>query len=389
MQSILWTVLFSLLGVIGLAGWLTPLIDVRIRRWHPRHLSDTPPGSDAALPRLSILVPALNEEATVEAAMRSLLALDYPILEILAIDDRSTDQTGAILDRLAVEEPRLRVLHIRELPAGWLGKNHALHVGSLQATGEYLLFTDADVHFEQGALRRAVALAVEQDLDHLVLFPEVVLKGFWETLCVWLFGIILVFNYRPWRLSDPKSKAYLGIGAFNMVRASTYRKMGGHAALPMDVADDMKLGKKMKESGGRADSVQGDGYVSVRWVEGLWGLVEGLKKNMYGGFHFQPWRVLVGVFGLFCLFLWPVLGLFVGPAGTRLLCVVSLAMMVYAARIAPPKPGLSPLFGLAFPLGTLVIYYIIYRSILYTYRQGGIVWRGTHYALADLRKGIV
>src|SRR2546423_821839 len=147
-------------------------------------LADLSPDGAGLMPPLSVVVPALNEEATVEAAMRTLLALDYPDLEIIGVDDRSTDETGAILDRLAAEDARLRVTHVRELPPGWLGKNHALHVGSAVARGEWILFTDADVHFERDALRRAVRYAVYRRLDHLVVVPQVLLAGFWETLFV-------------------------------------------------------------------------------------------------------------------------------------------------------------------------------------------------------------
>ena len=132
------------------------------------------------MPTLSIVVPACNEEDTIERGMNSLLALDYPHLEIIAVNDRSTDRTGAILDRLALSDPRLRVLHVETLPAGWLGKNHAMHSGSQAAKGKWLLFTDADVVFAPDALRRTVAFAERECLDHLVLSPRCETHGFWE-----------------------------------------------------------------------------------------------------------------------------------------------------------------------------------------------------------------
>jgi hypothetical protein len=322
--------------------------------------------------------------------MRSLLSLDYPDLEIIAVDDRSTDQTGPILNSLAATDPRLRVVHIANLPPGWLGKNHALNTAGNIATGDYLLFTDADVHFDPTVLRRAVVLAVQKELDHLVVFPDVELHGFWETVAVWFFGIMLVTKYRPWKVPDPKAKeSYLGIGAFNLVKIIAYQRMGGHAALPMEVADDMKLGKLLKASGARADSAASDSMVRVRWVVGLWGMVTGLTKNLYAGFGFKPIPALTSAILLFLVTTWPAIGLVTGPWYARLICLGTLALMVLTAAAAPASRGKTSLYGLAFPLAGPILIYIILRSMAFAYRQGGIRWRGTFYPLNELRKGVV
>lgn len=382
--------IFYLAALCGLLGWLAPQIQGRRSGWRPARLGSMPPDALPAFPRLSIIVPALNEEETIEAAMRTLLVLDYPDLEIIAVDDRSTDRTGAILDSLAAQDSRLRVAHVETLPPGWLGKNHALQTAANSAAGEYLLFTDADVHFEPTTLRRAIALAAQKELDHLVVFPEVELHGFWETVTVWFFGIMLVLKYRPWRVPDPEAKdSYLGIGAFNLVRADAYRRMGGHAALPMEVADDMKLGKLLKESGTRADSASSDGMVRVRWVVGLRGMVTGLTKNLFAGFGFRPLPALASAAALFLFAAWPPIGLFVGPWPARFVCLCTLWLMVLTAQAAPAARHKSPLHGLAFPLAALVLIYIIFRSMAFTYREGGIRWRGTFYALDELRRGVV
>lgn len=381
--------IFWILAIISLLAWAAPLIDAMRSGWQMLYLDKLPVDDALLLPRLSVIVPALNEEKTVEAAMRTLLALDYTDLEIIAVDDRSTDGTGAIMDRLAAEDVRLQVVHVTELPAGWLGKNHAMHLGGQAATGEFLLFTDADVHLDRSVLRRAVGYAQSHTLDHLVLFPEVVLKGFWETVSVWFFGVMFSMTFRPWRLADPNNDSFIGVGAFNLVRAEVYRRAGGHAALPMDVADDMKLGKKMKQAGGRADVLMSGGLVKVRWVVGLRGIVVGLTKNMFAGLDFNPLKALGGVVGLFILAVWPVVGLFVGSLIPRIICAGILLLMVYIASRGKPTPEATVLYGLAFPLAGLVVIYIIFRSMFYTYKQGGVVWRGTLYPLEELRKGIV
>src|SRR5262249_25363516 len=160
------------------------------------------------------------------AAMRSLLALDYPNLEIIGVDDRSRDRTGEVLDRLARDDERLTVVHIDELPAGWLGKCHALHVGASRARGEYLLFTDRDVIFARQALRPAVAYVADRRLDHLCLNPTLIAGGFWERALVACFGMLFFAAFRPWLIPTRFRGAYCGIGAFNLVRSDVYRAVG-------------------------------------------------------------------------------------------------------------------------------------------------------------------
>lgn len=386
--------IYGILGLFVSVMWgaVTLLLIRHVRQ--VTHLKDVPVEETDSLPRLSILVPALNEGGTVEQAMRTLLALDYPDLEIIAVNDRSTDMTGAILDRIATEvntptHTRLRVVHVTELPPGWLGKNHALHLGSQQATGEYILFTDADVHFEPSALLRAVRYMRSRTLDHLVIFPQVILVGFWETLYVTFFGTMFAIYTRLWEVANPKSKAHIGVGAFNLVRADTYRKMGGHAVLPFDVADDVKLGKKMKESGGRQEIIPADDMVRVRWVVGLRGAIEGLTKNMFAGVAYRPERVLSSALALLLLVVYPYIGIGFGPLWTRLLCGIAVLCMPLLVWCLPPAPRVSPLYGLFYPVAGLLFLYTLLRSMIYTYRQGGVVWRGTLYPLSELRKGVV
>lgn len=192
------------------------------------------PSIDGPTPRVSVVFSALNEAGTIEPALRSLSALDHPDLEIIAIKDQSTDDTGAILDRLTMQHPGLRVLHIETLPPGWLGKSHALHQGSKLASGEYVLFTDADVVFEPSAITRAVAHCEQHRLDHLVVLAEFIAHDRLMGMLL-LNGMILFYSkHKPWKLRT-SSKHYFGMGAFNMVRATAYRQAGGHQALALAV----------------------------------------------------------------------------------------------------------------------------------------------------------
>jgi len=377
-----------IVALLGFAYWSTRTFGL-LRHWARRpHLSALPAGGEG-LPRLSVVVPALDEEATIEGAMRSLLEVDYPGLEVIAVDDRSTDRTGVLLDDFAALDSRLRVLHVKELPAGWLGKNHAMHHAARQARGQWILFTDADIHFEASALRRAVAFAESSGLDHLVVLPECVVTGFREKLFQGFFWVLFACKLRPWKVRDPKSRAHIGVGAFNMVRADFYRRAGGHAAMPMEILDDVKLGKLLKQRGARQDCVAAGALVRVRWVEGVGGAVRGLTKNLFAALHYSVLRSVAGSLLLLAGVAWPAVGLFVGPAGARLLCAGTLACMVLAIRAATQTPGLSRLYGLGFPIAAVVFVYIVARSTIHTLRQGGVVWRGTLYPLAELRRGVV
>jgi hypothetical protein len=341
-------------------------------------------GTEPDYPRLSVVIAACNEASTIEPALLSLLEQDYPNLELIVVNDRSTDETGEILERLASGRDLLRVCTITELPSGWLGKTHALHQGSLKATGELLLFTDADVHFEPHALRDSVRALFHLDVDHLVVSPKLVLRGFWEELMTtyffWLFGV----RFRP-ELTYVNKKCFVGIGAFNMVKTASYRSFGGHTSLTMQVADDLMLGKLVKKHGMRQACLKGPEVLRVRWLSGLWGIVRGLEKNSYAGLDYSlPFTLLANI-GLLVLGLAPLLGMWWGGASAvwGVLCWGAMGLCGALVSTITHTPRWS---GLAFPLATVIMCFIILRSAWLTEKQQGIRWRGTFYSLAELRR---
>ena len=393
-------------SLFALLLWLSAATALCVGMRRIESLTDVPPAADADCPSLSVVVPACDEAAAMEPALRSLLALDYPHLELIVVDDRSTDGTAAIVERLAAAHPQLRLLRVSELPSRWLGKNHALQVGSQAASGDWLLFTDADVVFHPGALRRVMAWAARRRSEHVVALPRVVVHGFWERLFVPYFMAMFNLRYRPWKVADRGSPAYLGVGAFNLVRADRYRAIGCHAALPLEVADDMKLGKLLKAHGTRSGVVSAAGWISVRWVVGLRGIVEGLTKNSFAGLEFRLGTVVLSVILQLVGSVSPSFGLFAGGPAAVTSGLALACMGLAAAAVAPPEsadggrqtvfsPGrltaprrlLSALWGLAFPLAALIFAYILIRSTWLTYRRGGVLWRGTLYPLEELRRG--
>src|SRR4051812_1089949 len=172
-------------------------------------------------------------------------------MEIVAVDDRSTDDTGAVLERMAASDQRIRVVHITELPSGWLGKNHALHVGAALASGEYLLFTDADIVFDPDAMARAVAYTEDTGIDHLTLGPELESASMLLELVVTYFTLGFFLLYKPWLVHEADRDEHIGVGAFTLVRTSLYRTFDGHRRIALRPDDDIKLGRMVKVAGGR------------------------------------------------------------------------------------------------------------------------------------------
>ncbi|HDK44580.1 MAG TPA: glycosyltransferase, partial [Desulfobacteraceae bacterium] len=241
------------LAVITFIMTMLYTIEVALGLRRLRNLNDIRPFSGPSRPRVSIIVPACNEEETIETAMLSLVNQDYGPFEIVVINDRSTDRTGAILEKLAAQYPRIRLLEVTELPPGWLGKNHALHCGARAAGGDYLLFTDADVLLEKTTVARAMTIMVAERLDHLSLIFKNIASGSLLNAMIQDAGAALFFLFKPWAARNPRSRYFMGVGAFNLVKKDVYRRIGGHESIRMHPIDDIMLGKVIKQHGFRQD----------------------------------------------------------------------------------------------------------------------------------------
>ncbi|NIP84066.1 MAG: glycosyltransferase, partial [Planctomycetales bacterium] len=263
------------------------------------------PAEPATWPSVSIVVPARNEERELAKALESLLNQNYPDLEVIAVNDRSTDRTAEILDDMARRSPALQVIHVRQLPPGWLGKNHALDLAAHQATGQLLLFTDADVVMQPATLRHAVAYLQDQQIDHLAVTPAVHMPTPLLEAFVVTFLIFFTAYFRPWKVRDPKSKAHVGIGAFNLIRAEVYQQIGTHAAIRMRPDDDVKLGKLVKQHGYRQDVAQGRRWIQVRWYHSLGELIEGLMKNAFSGTDYRLSLVVLATLAILAFLIGP------------------------------------------------------------------------------------
>ena len=394
-QSFHWGTLHWIAGgILGIA-WFSRIVEAAFGMPHIADIArpewDRRPTTPKGEPRVSIVVPARNEEEHIRQTLLQLLALDYSNYEIIAVNDRSTDCTGQIMNEVAVAESatRLKVIHISELPAGWLGKTHAMWTAGQQASGDWLLFTDADVLFKPESLRRAVAYAEAERADHVVLFPLMIMKSAGERMMIAFFQALFVFGHRPWKVADPKARDHMGVGAFNLVRRSAYDAVGTYRALRMEVLDDMKLGKVVKNAGFAQRNVFGEDLISLRWVKGAFGMVDNLTKNFFAVLSFQWPRTVVSIVGLGFLNLGPFLGIWFAHGWARIpyaIALGSLFLIYYGMSVRSPIPAY---YFFLHPISTILTMYTVLRSMVHTLSSHGIVWRGTKYSLEELRKGMV
>jgi glycosyltransferase involved in cell wall biosynthesis len=344
----------------------------------------------AAPPRVSLIVPARNEDADIAATLTRLLDLDYDSYDVIAVDDRSTDRTGVIMEDIAASAPgRLKVVHIAELPAGWVGKTHAMWVAGEQASGDWLLFTDADVQFQPDVLRRALAYAESEHADHVVLFPRMIMKRPGEKMMIAFFQTLFLFGHRPWKVADPKSKDHMGVGAFNLIRRKVYDAVGTYRGLRFEVLDDMKLGKVVKNGGFAQRNVFGADLISIRWAKGAMGVVDNLTKNFFAMMSFQWPRALASCIALAFLNLMPFAGVLLAHGWARLGYSVALVSMFSIYVGMSTKSDIPPYYFILHPISSALFVYTMLRSTFLTLWKGGVVWRGTFYPLGELRRGMV
>jgi glycosyltransferase involved in cell wall biosynthesis len=346
-------------------------------------LTDVPPAQSS--PRVSVIAAARDEERHIETAVEALLAQSYPDYELIVIDDRSTDRTADILARLAARHPNLRVVSVSQLPAGWLGKINAMRVGAEHATGELLLFTDADVILRPHALSRAVRLLQAEQADHVTVVPDMISPTWALALVVNYFMMWGFLSLRAWKTRDPRSSAYAGIGAFNLVRADAYRAVGGHSRISLRPDDDLMLGKLLKDAGRRQIVAIGDGEVSVEWYRTLGELARGLRKNSFAGVRYSLLLVIAAVLGNIALAVWPFAAIWLTSGMERSLYAIAAAVQMVGYGGAAWGRHMKPWLAVLYPLSAILFIAIFAAAVFRTLRRGGIEWRGTFYSLDELR----
>jgi hypothetical protein len=332
--------------------------------------------------RTSVIVPARDEAERIEGTLRRLLAQQHVELEIVVVDDRSRDATARIVERVALEDPRVRLVRVAELPPGWLGKTNACERGARASSGEWLLFTDGDIHLGPDVLARALAHAQRERADHVVLGPAIDGQSFAARAATAAFGATMLPLLAA--ANGEGKHGGIGIGAFNLVRRSAWEALGGHQRLRLEVVDDIGLGKLLARAGYRTRAAFAGHEVVADWARTLRGVPRALEKNMFAQLDYSVAKALV--FSIAALLFWlaPFVGALVGgwagwAAFAAMFCTVPASIAGARVTGSGLLPALcSPLFFFALPWATL-------NSTFVTLARGGVRWRDTFHPLAELR----
>ena len=364
---------------LALLSWslalLSGLLDLRVMKRMAR--AAAPPASDA--PEVAIVVPARNEAHQIGACVKSLLAQEWPRLRVVCVDDRSDDGTYEAALAAGAGDPRLTVVRGRDLPAGWLGKNHGNAQG-VQAAGpvDYLLFTDADTIHQPHALPSAMAAIRGRDADLYSIITHVTVKTFWERALLPQILSAIVGAYPLRMVNDPKSKVALANGQYILIRRPVYEVVGGHAAIRDRVADDMELAKLVKSSGHRIWAENGQRAVAVRMYSSLreiwWGFVKNATAGA-GGPLMALGGAMVVIMSALPFFALPFVrgqDLTIALAG----CAVALAqrLLVFATIFTEAVP-----WALALPFGQVLFAGILAHSAVRQLAGKGPRWKGRDY----------
>jgi cellulose synthase/poly-beta-1,6-N-acetylglucosamine synthase-like glycosyltransferase len=343
-------------------------------------------GSDA--PLVSVLVPARNEQHRVlEDCIRSILAQDYGRFEVIAVNDRSTDSTGEILEALARGDERLHVVEGEELPPGWLGKPYAMQQALSHARGEWILATDADMIFEPAVLRTALDRVLENNGDALTLIPRFETGSFWERVMIpaweWVFLMFTLF----YRIDDPKTERAAGIGGFFLVRRTVLDRVGGYEALRDEVMEDLRLAERIKRVGARLMIDRAPALIRTRMYTNFREMWECSTKNWFSGVNFSLPLALFCVLSMYLVAVVPaliavvsVLAIALGP-GAGLISVVipaalSWILQVLVLAIVSRRSEVSAVYALTAPLGLALIYAMLFDSGVRITTGRGVTWKG-------------
>lgn len=336
-------------------------------------------------PPVSMLVAGKEEEANIARCVEGMLAQDYPRLQVIAVNDRSVDRTGAILDEIAARNPRLQAVHVQRLPDGWFGKNNAMREGLERATGEWFCFTDADCKFESNALvSAAIGYAKTNGIEFLSVLPRLDADTFWERVVQPVAGAVMIFWNPPQKVNSPKHSQAYANGAFMLMSRRAYDALGGHDAVKATLNEDMHMARKAKQLGIRLHVMRSADMYHCRMYTGFRQIWRGWSRIFYGCFGTLP-RLIISLLFLAVFSISPYFSLiasaFIGPwgdwiaaaAGITILAQQSIMWRYYAFS------GMSPAWALTYPLGAVLCMGMICNAML---RVGGAVkttWRGTSY----------
>ena len=359
---------------------LTPYLDKFARKEHPT-------------PKVSIIIPARNEEKFIERCLTSLINQDYEDYEIIAINDSSEDQTGNIIERMSKDSPRIIHVTARPKPEGWTGKNWACMEGFRKATGKLVLFTDADTKHQPRVVSLSVSHLLSLNLDALSVMPKMRSLDWWTRITLPIISTFLHTWFSALKVNDPAKKTGYFFGSFFIIRKETYLQIGTHEGVKHEIVEDGALGKKAKEGGYKIRMVKGEHLIDAVWARDrntLWNALKRLMVPLY----LQSKNIAVGIFVavLFLLFMpFPILAysssiLHEGGSGMALFLTSLVAsILIYAGGVIEARKGLfsSSIYGVFAPVGSTIIVLGFLCGLLQAKSDKAVSWRGRVYSGKD------
>lgn len=379
-----------MVGVALTWSWLIRSM-LATRKKTPR-LDDLTKQGVGAHPKVSVILPARNEEAYIGRCLHSLTDQDYPNYEVITIDDSSDDGTAEIISRFAAEDPRVEHVTARPKPDGWMGKNWACMEGYRRADGDLLLFTDSDTWHARNAISMAVAHLHFLNLDALTAIPRLLCLDFWTRVTLPMISTFLHTRFSALRVNDPSKKTGYFFGSFFIIRKKTYREIGTHEGVRREIIEDGALGKKVKEGGYKMKMVLADYMIEAVWARDLQTLWNALKRLMVP-LYLTSGKIAIGIFFAVLFLLFMPFAFLAYSAFTlhldfssQVLFAASLIASgaIYAgAAIETRILHLNARYALLCPLGGLIVVLGFQAGIIRARDDASVIWRGRHYSLAD------
>jgi len=385
---------YSLTAIlIGICGAWIILIKSMIASFRLTPYLDKFENKSKSTPKVSIILPARNEEDFIGKCLDSLIKQDYPNYEIIVINDSSEDSTGKIISEYAKKNSKIIPVTAKAKPDGWMGKNWACMEGYQKATGELLLFTDADTKHSENVISLAVAQVFSFNLDALSAIPKMVTFDFWTNITLPMISTFLHTRFSALNVNNPSKKTGYFFGSFFIMKKETYEKVGMHEGVKQEIVEDGALGKKVKESGYKIRMVRGDHLIDAVWARDKGTLWNALKRLMVP-LYLQNGKIAVGIFFavLFLLFIpFPILATsIVLPSeniSEKILLIASAisSILIYTGAIIEVKMGLGlrTIYALFAPLGSLTVVLGFLSGLIQAKGKSAITWRGRSYSMKD------
>ena len=379
--------------LIGISGAWVFLIKTMADSFRLTPYLDRFENTAKTFPKVSIILPARIEEEFLGKCLDSLIEQDYKDYEIIVIDDSSEDSTGKIISEYAKKNSKVIHVSAREKPEGWMGKNWACMEGYRKATGELLLFTDADTTHKPNVISLAVSHLLSFELDALSTIPKMLTFDFWTNITLPMISTFLHTRFSALNVNNPSKKTGYFFGSFFILKKSTYEQVGMHEGVKHEIIEDGALGKKVKESGHKMKMVRGEHLVEAVWARDKVTLWNALKRLMIP-LYLQSGKIAIGIFFavLFLLFVpFPILATSVllptETLSSMILCITAFvaSLLIYIGAVIEAKKGLELRYvhALFAPLGSLVVVLGFLSGLLQAKKTSSVTWRGRSYSMKD------